>query len=300
MEASALKRPQGGFTIDIRLLVALMLVAAIGFFALLHDGRELVMPVRRLPEPVSFTVTPDGTDVDRLIPIRVTFARAPIERDGPDLLRIEPPVAGDYVWQTDRTLIFQPEFPGLLRGAEYSVSVPPQPDAGHFRDFSRTLKVAGELNVVSVIPGPDDVEVPDNVQVLVQFTRSVAPLTVLSEQLTAPVVQFSPPLAGTGEWLNTALYHFTPAPGALQPNTRYSARIAAGLSSEPDGVLKQDYVWSFTTFGPALASVTPDRNTQYVGPGQAIEMAFNQPMDRASVQAGFRLTANATTVPGSF
>src|SRR5207249_3808232 len=66
------------------------------------------------------------------------------------------------------------------------------------------------------------------------------------------------------------------------------------------------YAWSFTTISPAIVSVTPDRNTQFAGPRQPVTVTFNQPMDRASVEAGFRVSpdvAQATSparVPGTF
>jgi hypothetical protein len=278
-----------------------MLVATLGFFVAIHEEAGFVFQRQAPREPRIFTVLPEGDQVPRLAPIKVTYARPPLERSGPALFTLDPPVPGDYVWLTERTLIFQPAYPGLLRGNEYSVNVTAQADAGVFRPVTRTFTVGEPLEVVSVIPAPDDVEVPEGVQVLVQFTRSVAPLTVLSEQPQGSVLSFSPPIAGRGEWLNTSLYRFVPEPGALRPNTTYNARVAAELSEELDGALEEDYVWSFTSFGPALVGVTPDRNTQYVGPQQEVVLEFNQPMSRNSVETGVRLnTVTGATVTGSF
>ena len=50
---------------------------------------------------------------------------------------------------------------------------------------------------------------------------------------------------------------------------------------QEDGSLKEDYVWSFTTANPAISKVTPDANTQWVGPIQPVSVAFTQPMGRA-------------------
>jgi uncharacterized protein YfaS (alpha-2-macroglobulin family) len=286
--------------IDIRVMVAIMLVAVVGLFLALDKDSERDSFRQAAREPKVFTVTPEGDEVDRLSPIKVTFERAPAERDGADLITLEPEVPGEYVWLSERTILFQPDYPGLLRGFDYTINVQPQQDAGHDTAYSASFTTAGKLEVVSVIPAPNDVEVPDGVQVLIQFSRSVAPLTLLSEQPTDQAVVFDPPLAGTGEWLNTSLYRFVPEPGALQPNTTYVARVPADQSSEPDGVLEQDYVWSFQTYGPRLVRVTPDRDTQFVGPQQAIEMEFNQPMDRLSVQAGFALIRDGTPVSGNF
>ena len=94
------------------------------------------------------------------------------------------------------------------------------------RDFTHAFTVGGGLEMSYVIPGDGDVEVPVEAQVLVQFSRSVAALTVLQEGDAPPVLEFDPPLAGKGEWLNTSLYRFTPGEG-LAPGTRYRVRIPA-------------------------------------------------------------------------
>src|SRR5690606_3045248 len=87
------------------------------------DGSEYV-------DPPGFVLSPEGDDVPRLAPIRVTFASAPVEKTAERLLRLEPEVSGTYAWLSDRTVLFQPDYPGLLRGGEYTVTVPPRPETG--------------------------------------------------------------------------------------------------------------------------------------------------------------------------
>jgi len=275
--------------------VALMVAAAVLVFVLTAGGGGGAPA----PAQSGFAVTPAGDGVPRLAPIVVHFEGPPAERDGWKILQLEPAVEGDYAWVDDQTLLFQPKFPGLLRGRAYTLKVTARPEAGLPQLFQSTFTTEGLLTVESVIPAPNDVEVPAAAQVLVQFSRSVAPLTLLSAQSTQPVVTFEPPLAGKGEWLNTSLYRFTPE--AIAPNTRYRAHIAGGLTSAADGVLKGDYNWEFTTYGPALAKVVPDTGTKFAGLRQPVELTFNQPMDRSSVQSGFTLSAVAgSPVAGSF
>jgi uncharacterized protein YfaS (alpha-2-macroglobulin family) len=282
-------------------VVLVVFAALVGLFLVLKSGNKPSPATTASNEPSVFTVTPEGDGIDRLTPIRVTFEKAPSQHDGSKIVHLEPAVEGQYVWQSNRTLIFQPNFPGLLRGQDYKIVVAAQPDAGLVQGVTKSFTTGDKLDVASVIPAPNDVEVPDNVQILVQFSRSVAPLTLLSAQPQDKAIVFNPPLAGKGEWLNTGLYRFVPDAGALQPNTRYTAMVPAGLSSAADGVLSQDYVWSFTTFGPALTKVTPDRNTQFVGPQQQIVLEFNQAMDRASVQGGVQvLGPDQAPLGGSF
>ena len=245
----------------------------------------------RLGEPTAFTILPEGTDVARLAPITVTFPSAPAERTLDNLFHVFPEVAGTYAWMSPRTALFQPDFPGLLRGSTYTVSVPARPDAGLPQNVSKKFTVTGQLVVQQVIPGNGDTEVPTAAQIFVQFNRSVAPLTTLAAQRTDPVIAFEPALHGAGEWLNTSIYRFVPTD--LAPSTTYQMRIAKGLTSAADGVLQDDYRWSFATITPAVDSIQPDTNWIYCGPWQQVDVGFNQPMD-PSAAGGFSITSAAT------
>ena len=283
--------------LDIRVLAVAVLIGIVGLFLVLNENERPRAGTSVPPSSSGISLTPVGDEVNRLSPIKVVFRDAPEEREGKELLTLEPEIEGEYVWQDERTLLFQPAFPGLLRGHEYTVHVPARPEAGLPQDVRTTFRTAGVLEVANVIPAPNDVEVPEGVQVLVQFTRSVVPLTVLSEQSEDAVLNFDPPLEGTGEWLNTSLYRFVPSEDALEPNTTYEVTVPAELTDQPDGVLPADYTWSFTTYGPALVNATPARDTQFVGLEQAVELVFNQAMDHASVEAGFRLVESPAGSP---
>ena len=205
-------------------------IAVIGLIALLltSGGKET-------PAETGLQVTPSGAEAPRLGPIVVSFPEAPATQVAEDLVSIEPAPAGTYAWLDDHTLLFQPDFPGLIRGREYRVTVNGSA-SGTGEDVVQAFTVEGKLEVRSVIPAPGDAEVPSEARVFVQFSRAVAPLTLLSEAAAGPVVAFDPPLSGQGEWLNTSLYAFTPTD--LRPSTTYRATVAAGLTSAADGVLE--------------------------------------------------------------
>ena len=147
-----------------------------------------------------------------------------------------------------------------------------------------------------VIPADGDTEVPLGAQILVQFNRSVAPLTTLAAQRTNPVVTFEPALKGTGEWLNTSIYRFIPSD--LLPNATYRLGVAKGLASAADGALAQDFRWSFSTVTPAVASFAPDENTQFASPNQEVAIAFNQSMDRSAAGGIAVRDLTGAAVPG--
>ncbi|MXY36935.1 MAG: hypothetical protein F4Y54_09290, partial [Dehalococcoidia bacterium] len=215
---------------------------------------DITVAVPAAPEAPAVAVSPGREEVPRLAALTFAFADPPATTHGADFVSFAPAIEGAFAWLDSRTLLFQPDYPGWQRGQQYQAIV----DAGAVglvSDYIHTFRVEGQLEVASVIPGDGDANVPTNAQILVQFNRSVAPLTVLQEGPAASVLEFDPPLAGAGEWLNTSLYRFIPT--NLEPSTTYSVRIPAGLASAVDGVLEADYTWSFSTIQPAVTSVTP-------------------------------------------
>ncbi len=267
------------------------------------DGRfrygnlRIVVPLDELPRPVA--VSPGGTEVPRLAVATIAFRVPPSEADGAALVSIAPPVEGSFVWADNRTLLYQPAYPGWERGKRYELRVDAAA-AGLSEDHVHAFTVSGGLEVTYVIPGDGDREVPAEAQILVQFNRSVAALTVLQEGEAPPVLEFDPQIAGKGEWLNTSLYRFTPSTG-LPPSTQYRVRIPAGLTSAADGVLQSDFEWSFATIQPAITRFKPSDGSKFVEPDGPFVVTFNQPMDRASVEAGLKLRVESgSAVASSF
>ena len=158
-------------------------------------------------------------------------------------------------------------------------------------DHVHTFTIGARLEAAAVIPGDGDREVPGVAHILVQFNRSVAPLTALEEGPALGVLEFTPSLAGQGEWLNTSLYRFTPVE-ELQPSMEYRVRIPAGLTSSTDVVLAGDFEWRFGTIQPAVARFEPADGTKFVEPDDPFVVTFNQAMARASVECGLELRAS--------
>src|SRR5207253_2827603 len=221
-------------------------------------------------------------DVARLGPVTVTFAKTPEERAPDQLFQVFPETKGTYAWLGVRTALFQPDFPGFVRGSTYTVNVPARPDAGLPSAITKKFTVTGQLTIQQVIPGDGDTEVPLAAQLFVQFSRSVAPLTTLSAQRADPVVTFEPALHGTGEWLNTSIYRFLPLD--LAPATTYHLKVAKGLKGAHGGVSANPRTSTFTTIGkPSVANTSPidgDKNA----PRYGVRINFATPMDPTTLE----------------
>lgn len=241
-------------------------------------------------------------------PVEISFDRA-MDRDSVErAFAIEPgaSVDGTFDWPDDRTVRFMPN-DGFERGQRYRVRITEtarsqdgQPLA---RPFELRFSTVGFLEVTNVQPAPGSGEVDPATSVTVMFNRPVVALEALGRAAGQPdPLTFVPPVRGQGEWLNTATYRFTPAEG-FEPATEYTGRISRDLTDVfGQSILPEDFEWSFTTVSPAVVASSPAPGNLYVSPTPVISVAFNQAMDRASVERNLELveTVSGNTIPGRF
>ncbi len=147
----------------------------------------------------------------------------------------------------------------------------------------------------------NDVEADSTITVI--FNRPVVPLTTIGamEQLPDPL-SLEPAVEGTGEWLNTSIYVFTPA-SPLAGGIEYEVRVSGDLKDISGAVLQDEYRWRFRTVPPSVTWVSPDEDASLVDIRTPISIEFNQPIDPDSIRAAFNLTTGGvlkTTVDGTF
>ncbi len=263
------------------------------------DIGPLPLPAPRLLE----RVPAPGAAQPLAAPIELTFDQPMDQKSVEAAFTISPTIEGKLAWLDARTLQFVADAP-LERGGMYQVAVAAtaRNAEGELLEAPVTFDFSaqGFLQVVEVQPAPDTTELAADARVTVIFNRPVVPLTALEAQAALPQpLTFTPAVKGVGEWLNTSIYVFRPAEGFL-PATRYTAQVAADFEDTTGGVLAAPYEWTFTTLRPAVSVSDPYPGFAYVGPGAAISITFNQPMDHATTEAAFALTVNGATQPGAF
>lgn len=161
----------------------------------------------------------------------------------------------------------------------------------------------GGLAVTDVLPAPDTSDVVTNSTITVIFNKPVVPLGLSSDSaLDLPdPLQFEPAVAGTGEWLNTAIYLFRPDP-ALSGGTDYTVTVDPALTAVDGTTQAEPYSWSFTTGAPMVTEILPEQGVANVALDASVQVRFNQPMDQESVEDSFRLrpSGGGETVAGQF
>ncbi|MDZ4764192.1 MAG: Ig-like domain-containing protein [Chloroflexota bacterium] len=158
------------------------------------------------------------------------------------------------------------------------------------------------LRVTETLPADGASGVASDAAITVIFDRPVLPLGVevnVPPALQDPLI-FDPPVGGVGEWINTSIYLFRPDP-ALAGGTTYTIMVSSNVTAIDGSTQLTLFQWSFTTSAPQIASIEPLSGTAGVALDAPITVTFNQPMDRASVEAAFVLEGGElSSVPGTF
>ena len=157
---------------------------------------------------------------------------------------------------------------------------------------------ANALAVTQVVPADGTVGIETDATLVVTFDRPVVPLTGISTGQSAdlphPLV-LDPAVSGTGDWLNTSTYRFTPSL-PLNGGTTYTATVTAGLSAVDGSVLEDAFVWQFTTVRPRIVWFSPSENEELVPIDTSVVIQFNMPIDATSLEE--RLTVRTAGLFG--
>lgn len=157
------------------------------------------------------------------------------------------------------------------------------------------------LRVVEVVPNNGATVALTN-DIVVIFNRPVVPLgtSLDSDQLPSPL-EITPAVAGRGEWLNTSIYIFTPTEG-FAGGTTYTVRVPATLTAFDGTSLAEAFETTFRTQAPSVSEILPPPNETSVLLDASVQVRFDQPMNQASVEAGFQVvsTGDNQAVSGVF
>ena len=311
------------------LLAVVTLATAVGGALAGCSGRPIVTPVPEMTPAPTRTASPQPTPTStplppqppRLLgrapargeeqrpdaPLELRFDQAMATSTVEEAFAIEPPVPGTFTWDAEGAVLrYQPAGEGWERDTTYRVSVFSEAESAVGLAMEQPIafefRTVGYLEVANAFPMPDSEGVAVDEPIRVVFNRPVVPLTGIDQMGDLPdPLTFTPSIEGQGSWTNTSIYTFEPSEPLLA-GTRYTAYIPAGLADTTGGVLPEDYAWSFTTEMPAVVSVSPEEGERFVSAKTGITIAFNQPMDRRSVQERFTLVARGaqSSLPGRF
>ncbi len=179
------------------------------------------------------------------------------------------------------------------RGSAYLFALKPPLSAADgaplLDPFEATYIAAGYLSVSEVFPNELGGAVAVDSAITVAFDRPVAPLRLPSaaDELPRPL-SIQPATAGQGEWVNSAVYTFTPA-APLKGGQTYRIKVASDLEAVDGAPMAAGYSWTFETAKPSIISIDPPPGTTSLGLDPRIQARFNQVMDQSAVEDAFYL-----------
>lgn len=159
----------------------------------------------------------------------------------------------------------------------------------------------GFIQITETFPSPDTFEIELDTNITVIFNRPIVPLTLFDaeEELINPLI-ITPPIEGTGEWVNTAIYVFEPD-SFLQSATDYTVEVLPDLVAQDGATMASDYSFNFTTQPPTILDFSPAFEQDDVELDRAIQVRFNLAMDQNSVEENFVLSpSDGDPVSGTF
>ncbi|MDQ7024022.1 MAG: Ig-like domain-containing protein [Anaerolineae bacterium] len=175
-------------------------------------------------------------------------------------------------------------------------------NAALLESYVLELDTVGFVAVSETFPAESASGVLTDTPITIIFNRPVVPLLIYEERDTLPQpLTIEPEIAGTGEWLNTSIYVFTPDE-ALMGGTTYAVRVNAGLEAADGSVMPEDYFFIFETEPPQITEFYPREGASGLRLESTAQVIFSQPMDTASVESRFRLEAaeSLEVVSGAF
>lgn len=274
-------------------IVVIAVAAACVFGAALLLRREPVAPAVIAYEPEQ------QREVAPSVAITLSF-NTPMDRASVEqAFQLQPAVNGRFDW-TGNAVRFTPTTP-LARNTTYTITLGATArSAGNLtltEPFSATFMTAGDLLPVAFFPTDGATDIPLDEPITVAFNRPVVPLGA-RDPLNPLAI--NPALAGIGRWVSPSVYRFESESG-LRPASVYTVTLRRDFEDVTGGRLASDVRLTFSTIRPALAAFTPTANSRYVPTDQVITLVFNQPMDRASVEAALRLAGpTGQRVAGAF
>ncbi len=254
------------------------------------------------PPTIISTVPPNGANLVALDSnLEVNFSE---DMDvGTVTVTITPSIdLGDPAWNPENTqVVFDPPT-NLSSETTYAVTVEGKDHAGNTLAGSKTFSfttVGSPPSVLSTAPANGDTNIPINTDISFSFSEPMDRTSVEG------AFSSSPSITCAWSWTPDSRLATCNPPTDLSFNTNYSVTLGTGAKDLAGNAMTAPYTFSFRTASapdttkPTVTGSTPTNEAIGVARGTNIEVAFSEPMDKASTQTAFQITSPAG-VTGTF
>lgn len=225
--------------------------------------------------------------------IEIIFNNGVIKSTAEKSFTVNPKIEGTYSWEGNQKFIFTPKNK-LTRAATYKVSFSGIILSKFFVPVIGNKSIVFETigNPKVLLASPQNEALEDLTPITVVFDRQMIALTTTTNSgIKKPAFKIIPEVEGEGRWLGTTAYQFRPSV-SFKKATTYKVSVPAGLRSQDEGILQDEYTWEFSSERPKVEKVTPLRDYNFVSPNASITATFNQEIDSKTIKDKFVLYDN--------
>jgi hypothetical protein len=207
-----------------------------------------------------------GRGVGLREPIQITFSHAMDDARVAEGLEITPRTPIELRWNTQSTELSIVPRTGWLSDTAYTISLSATARSATFQSidpWNMQFTTRAVLRVTQIVPATMSTNVPRENIAVVRFNQQMVPQSAINISLATPVLQISPPITHTQEWLDTTTLSLRST--VYEPNQRYRITVPATTRDSVGRELGTDVVTTFTTSADQVVSVTPADGAPHVG-----------------------------------
>ena len=231
-----------------------------------------------------------GRGVGLREPIQITFSHAMDDARVAEGLEITPRTPIELRWNTQSTELSIVPRTGWLSDTAYTISLSATARSATFQSidpWNMQFTTRAVLRVTQIVPATMSTNVPRENIAVVRFNQQMVPQSAINISLTTPVLQISPPITHTQEWLDTTTLSLRST--VYEPNQRYRITVPATTRDSAGRELGTDVVTTFTTSADQVVSVTPADGARDVGSMTPLLMTVTGTFDIAALRAAVRV-----------
>ncbi len=223
-------------------------------------------------------------------PIRVVFSQPMDEASVAEALQITPATAVLLSWNPQSTeLSIGPRISWYADNAYVLHLAAPARSATlvPVDSWRMQFTTRAVLRVIEFLPAHLSTDVAQDSLVVVRFSQQMVPLVAVNIPLTQPILQISPPITNTQEWVDTAT--LTLRSEDLQPNQQYSVVVPAFTRDSRGRMLDTSVTHTFTTAADHIISVVPADGATDVGGTAPLIITVSGSLDATVLRSGVRV-----------
>ena len=223
-------------------------------------------------------------------PIRITFSHAMDEARVAEGLDVTPRTQVDLRWNTQSTELSIVPRTSWFSDTSYTIRLSAIARSATFQPiepWNMQFTTRAVLRVTQFLPATMSTNVPRENIAVVRFNQQMVAQSALHVPLNTPVLQISPPITHTQEWLDTTTVALRST--VYEPNQQYRITVPATTRDSAGRQLGTDVSNTFTISADQVISVTPPDGATNIGGATPVVMTVTGTFDSAALRAAVRV-----------